>query len=80
MTKIKDVSKYIDNWAPLDYQEDYDNAGLITGNEDWEVKAVLISLDVTEEVILEAKTRGANLIISHHPIVFKSIKKIDQKI
>jgi dinuclear metal center YbgI/SA1388 family protein len=79
MTKIKEVSKYIDNWAPLDYQEDYDNAGLITGNEDWEIKAVLISLDVTEEVVLEAKTKGANLIISHHPIVFKSIKKITGK-
>ncbi len=79
MTKIKEIINFIENWAPLSYQEDYDNAGLIVGNGNDEVIAIMISLDVTEAVVNEAITKGVNLIIAHHPIVFKGIKKLNGK-
>jgi len=77
--KIKEVTDYIESIAPLAYQESYDNAGYICGNAEAEVKAVLICLDSTEEVVDEALKTGANLIIAHHPIVFSGIKKITGK-
>ena len=63
-------------WAPLAWQESYDNAGLLVGDASTEVKGVLISLDCTEEVVEEAIKKGCNLIISHHPIVFSGLKRI----
>lgn len=65
--------------APLSYQESYDNAGLIVGNSSMDITKALICFDVTEEVIEEAKSIGANLIISHHPIIFNGIKKLNGK-
>lgn len=79
MTKIKEVTNYLEIWAPADYQEDYDNSGLIVGNSEWEISGVIISLDVTEAVVNEAITKGANLIIAHHPIVFKGLKRLNGK-
>ncbi|MFN6943837.1 MAG: Nif3-like dinuclear metal center hexameric protein [Cytophagaceae bacterium] len=76
MTKIRDVINYLDNIAPPALQESYDNSGLLTGNPEWEIKGVLITLDTTEEVVTEAIQSGCNLIISHHPIIFKGLKKI----
>ncbi|MCK9424110.1 MAG: Nif3-like dinuclear metal center hexameric protein [Bacteroidales bacterium] len=74
--KIKDVIEYLESVAPLSYQEDYDNAGLITGDPDWELKRTLLCLDLTEAVMAEAVIKGCNLIISHHPFIFKGIKKL----
>ena len=74
MIYIKDLCQYLEEIAPLHLQESYDNAGLITGHPDWEVKAVLISLDATESVIDEAISLNANMVISHHPIVFRGLK------
>jgi dinuclear metal center YbgI/SA1388 family protein len=74
--KIKDVTRYLEEWAPLSYQESYDNAGLITGNSTAEVKGVLVSLDCTEDVIDEAVKAGCNLVLAHHPIIFKGLKKL----
>ena len=74
--KIKDVTRYLEEWAPLSYQESYDNSGLITGNANDEVKGLLISLDCTEDVVDEAIKTGCNLIVSHHPIVFKGLRKL----
>jgi len=68
--KLKEISSYIESIAPLAYQETYDNAGLIVGVLDSEVKKALICLDSTEEVIDEAISKGCNLVIAHHPIVF----------
>lgn len=68
--KLKEISNYLENIAPLAYQETYDNAGLIVGNTDSKVKKALICLDSTEEVIDEAISKGCNLVIAHHPIVF----------
>jgi dinuclear metal center YbgI/SA1388 family protein len=79
MTKIKDVTDYLEAWAPSDFQEDYDNSGLIVGNAEWDISGVLLSLDVTEDVVNEAITKGVNLIIAHHPIVFKGLKRLNGK-
>jgi dinuclear metal center YbgI/SA1388 family protein len=75
--KVKDITAVIASFAPLQYQESYDNAGLLFGSADWEVKGVLLTLDTTEEVLDEAIARGCNLVIAHHPIVFGGLKKIN---
>ncbi len=77
--KLSKISSFLESLAPLSYQEDYDNSGLITGNPDMEVSTALISLDCTEPVVDEAIRKGCNLIISHHPIVFKGLKKLNGK-
>ncbi len=74
--KIKDVTRYLEEWAPLSYQESYDNAGLLTGDPSAEVRGVLVTLDCTEEVVEEAIQLGCNLIVAHHPILFKGLKKL----
>ena len=65
--------------APSSYQENYDNAGLIVGSPNKEINKALICFDVTEEVLAEAETIGANLIISHHPIIFGGLNKLNGK-
>lgn len=75
MTKIIEVTNYLEEIAPLHYQESYDNAGLIYGNPDEEVTGILISLDLTEAVLDEAIESACNLVVSHHPIIFRGIKK-----
>ncbi|MHA8051481.1 Nif3-like dinuclear metal center hexameric protein [Aquirufa sp. ROCK-SH2] len=76
---IKDVCDSMEKWAPLQWQESYDNAGLLVGNKSEKVNGVLISLDCTEEVVEEAIQAGCNLIIAHHPIVFKGLKSFTGK-
>lgn len=75
--KIKDITSYLESIAPLAYQESYDNSGLIVGNPNDEVNKALISLDCTEEVVEEAISKGCDIIISHHPIVFKGLKRFN---
>jgi len=75
--KVKDITTALEHWAPLSLQEDYDNAGLILGDPHQTVDQVLITLDVTEAVIEEAITTGCQLIIAHHPLIFKGLKKIN---
>jgi dinuclear metal center YbgI/SA1388 family protein len=74
--KIQDIISEIENFAPLAYQEDYDNCGLITGDRNAEATGVLLSLDCIESVVDEAIRHKCNLIISHHPILFSGLKKI----
>lgn len=76
---IKDITNLIENIAPVSLQESYDNAGLIIGDSKSEVDKILICIDVTEEVLKEAIDKKCQLIISHHPLVFKGIKKINGK-
>lgn len=76
MPKIKEITDYLDSFAPPAYQEGYDNAGLIVGNAANEVTGILITLDVTEEVVAEAAKRSCNLIVAHHPIIFKGLKRL----
>ncbi len=76
---LSKITSIIENVAPLQLQESYDNAGLIIGNAKMEINKALICFDVTEEVLDEAISIGANLIISHHPIIFGGIKKLNGK-
>lgn len=76
--QLKDVVTALERFAPLPLQESYDNAGLQIGlPEGQEVSGVLLCLDVTEEVVDEAARKGCNLIVSHHPLLFRSPKCID---
>lgn len=75
--KIKEIINFIENFAPIFLQEEYDNCGLTIGDSNIKVKKTLICLDVTLEVIEEAKQNNCNLIISHHPVIFKEIQKIN---
>jgi len=75
--KIIEVIRYLETIAPPVLQEDYDNAGLLTGNPEWECTGVLCTLDTTEDVVKEAVIKKCNLIVSHHPILFRGLKKIN---
>src|SRR5882757_9239043 len=77
--QIIDIIRVLENAAPLPLQESYDNAGLLTGSPGWECKGILCTLDATEAVIMEAKNRGCNLVVAHHPIIFSGLKKINGK-
>ena len=74
--QIKEVCAALDTWAPLAFQESYDNVGLLVGDPNIHVTGVLVTLDVTDEVLTEAKERGCNLVVAHHPVLFKGLKKI----
>ncbi|TPE45794.1 Nif3-like dinuclear metal center hexameric protein [Pontibacter mangrovi] len=76
MTKIKDITALLEQLAPLRYQESYDNAGLQTGDANAEVSGVLVTLDCTEEVLEEALAKGCNLVVAHHPVIFKGLKQL----
>jgi dinuclear metal center YbgI/SA1388 family protein len=75
--KIKEITSYLEEIAPLSYQENYDNCGLIIGDENTVVNALLITLDCTEAIIDEAIETGCNLIVAHHPIIFTALKKLN---
>jgi len=77
--KLSLLTAYLESLAPLSYQEDYDNSGLIVGNPDKEVHQALISLDCTEAIVDEAIAKNCEVIISHHPIVFRGLKKLNGK-
>lgn len=77
--KLFEIVNFLEDLAPLSYQEDYDNAGLIVGHPADEVHAALVALDCTEEIVDEAIAKNCNLIIAHHPIVFKGLKKLNGK-
>lgn len=79
MTKIKDVYEILDKFAPFNAQEKWDNSGLLVGNYDREVTKILLALDITSEVSVEAAEKGAELIISHHPVIFSPLKRLDEK-
>lgn len=78
-TTIKDVVTHLETFAPLAYQEDYDNSGLLVGDRSAAVTGILVTLDCTEAVIDEALAQGCNLIVAHHPIVFRGIKQLTGK-
>jgi dinuclear metal center YbgI/SA1388 family protein len=73
--KIKDIAACIEAFAPLAYQESYDNAGLICGNPEAGIESVLVTLDCTEAVVDEAIALKCRMIVAHHPIVFSGLKK-----
>jgi dinuclear metal center YbgI/SA1388 family protein len=75
--KIGELLSAIEVFAAPELQEEYDNAGLITGKRDWNCTGALCTLDVTVDVVKEAVQKRCNLIVAHHPIVFKGLKKIN---
>ncbi len=77
--KIKDITRFLETIAPPQYQEGYDNSGLIVGEPMTEVTGVLVSLDCIEMIIDEAIERGCNLVVAHHPIVFQGLKRFTGK-
>ena len=77
MTTIRDLTSYLETIAPPVYQESYDNAGLIVGTPQTVVTNVLCSLDATEAIVDEALAKNCNVIVAHHPIVFRGLKRFN---
>jgi len=77
MITIAQVCKALEAWAPLPYQESYDNCGLLVGSGNVTVTGILCTLDCTEAVIEEAIAKQCNLIVAHHPIVFGGLKRLN---
>ncbi|MET0391792.1 MAG: Nif3-like dinuclear metal center hexameric protein [Chitinophagaceae bacterium] len=76
---IADIIAVLESLAPPSLQENYDNAGLLTGDAGWDCTGVLCTLDATADVIAEATRKNCNLVVAHHPIVFGGLKKINGK-
>ncbi|MEQ9441292.1 MAG: Nif3-like dinuclear metal center hexameric protein [Cyclobacteriaceae bacterium] len=76
MIRVQDVTAYLETIAPRSYQESYDNAGLLTGDPQAEVRGILVSLDAIESVLDEAIEEGCNLVVAHHPIIFRGLKSL----
>lgn len=76
MAKVASLINTLNQWAPFDTQMDYDNAGLLVGDENTTINGILSCLDITDAVIDEAIKIGANVIVAHHPLIFRKIKSI----
>lgn len=74
---IGEITAALEDFAPLHYQEEYDNCGLLTGQKSAEARGALLTLDCTEAVLDEAIQAGCNLVIAHHPVIFSGLKKIN---
>ncbi|MBO5912704.1 MAG: Nif3-like dinuclear metal center hexameric protein [Clostridia bacterium] len=74
--KVKEILDFLYGIAPKELAEDFDNVGLLVGDEIAEVKGVMVSLDCFDEVIDRAEDLGANLIVTHHPIIFSGLKSV----
>ncbi|MBQ7595653.1 MAG: Nif3-like dinuclear metal center hexameric protein [Clostridia bacterium] len=76
MPKVKDFYDFLNSRFPFSTQESWDNSGMLVGDENAEVSRAAVVLDITDEAIKYAQTVGANLIISHHPVIFRPQKKV----
>ena len=76
-TQLKELTDYLESIAPIQLQESYDNSGLITGHHLMEIKGVLLSLDVTEQVLEECLEKDCNVLVVHHPIWFRPLRKLN---
>lgn len=74
--KAKDIIALLEEFAPANIQESWDNSGLMVGDTSMKVTKVLLGLDFTEQLVEEAIELGANMIVTHHPLIFKGVKKI----
>lgn len=74
--RARDIVSHLESFAPLSYQESYDNCGFQAGEPDTEITGILFSLDITEPVLDEAVAKGCNMVIAHHPIIFSGLKKL----
>ena len=80
MAKVIDIYRYLDTLAPFSLQMSFDNAGFLVGREEAEVNRLMVSLDITEEVIQEAREAECQLLVTHHPIIFHPARSITDKI
>lgn len=78
MTKISDILDFFETFAPCENAMDFDNVGLLVGSKNMCVTKALLALDITKDVVLEARQLGCDLIISHHPVIFTPIKNLDR--
>ncbi len=76
MATVREIYQQLDQWAPFETQMDFDNAGFLVGRGDREVRKILVALDITEAVVDEAAEWGADLIVSHHPVIFHPVKRL----
>ena len=76
--KLKAITQFLEQQFPLSLQESYDNSGLLIGNLEMKITGVLICLDSIEKIVDEAIEKNCNLIIAHHPIIFKGLKKMTE--
>ena len=76
MATVRDIFAQMDQWAPFETQMDFDNAGFLVGRGEREVRKILVSLDITEQVADEAAEWGADLIVAHHPVIFHPLRRI----
>lgn len=75
--KVKDIIKYLEQLSPVQYAEDWDNVGLLLGDDEQTVKHIMVALDATDYVVEQAVARHVDLLLTHHPMVFKPIKQIN---
>jgi dinuclear metal center YbgI/SA1388 family protein len=75
--RVKEIAAIIEEFAPLSLQESYDNSGLVVGDPEQEVQQLLLAVDVTEEVLDEAIRGGFDMVVTHHPILFHAIKRLN---
>lgn len=75
--RVRDITGAIEAFAPLGIQEHWDNSGLVIGSPDDEIRGVLLGFDCTPELIDEAVACGADMVVTHHPLIFRGLKRID---
>ena len=76
MTTVADIYSAINELIPFDTKESWDNCGMLAGDPDKGVTKIITALDITNDVIEEAKASGAELIVSHHPVIFSPLKSV----
>ncbi len=76
MATVKEIYSFIDSIAPFNTQEEWDNSGLLVGDENKDVNKILFALDITTDILNQAVSCGADLIITHHPLIFKPISNV----
>lgn len=77
MATVQNIYDFLDKIAPFKFAMEFDNCGILVGDKNKSVKKVLLALDITSEVVSEAQKTGAELIISHHPVIFKGVKNLE---
>lgn len=75
---VKDIFNFTESFAPVSISAGFDNCGILVGDKNQKVTKVILALDITNDVVKEAKEKGAELIISHHPVIFSPLKKVEK--
>ena len=78
--KLSNIVAFAQQIAPFETAAEWDNVGLLVGSPEWEADRVLLALDITPEIVEEAHQKGANLIISHHPVIFSPLHTLHPRV